>query len=602
MFNSEELNDHLKFSHTVESNQAIWMELNLNQSYNINKVGNYRYRPGTVDPQYGIIASKYDPLDVELNYTGATDSDTVINAGFDDSDNPMFFVAPKKRMNLLYSLDECFGQQRPRSGINKLLYLGVAGSTTGFVQYIDSLTTRGNREYDGYLSTVNIARRPRYYMASRYDNFKYWTSYRTETSDNQTNEYGIATSVSTGGSAPSYYIYDAAPFVVYDEKVPANRVVVKMQTNVGDIDNGPYRISDNNNVQDPLYGESNSTTPKRWAIQKLDENNNWVQIISFDENSVRSDGSPIIGSDGYVEVEYGLSIPSLFSDNFTLVEEVYSSSMIPDLAPYGYAYLLKESPSDVGVLYISDGGNWQTYEAEYSWKVSERDITKNTNVVTKLSNPEYYVKDGKTSFREFEFFNGLRIVVDTMNLSNSTFDLIEISPRIVADITNKVESFSITKTLSDLANHSMPTGSLIASTGSVEIFDEDLSFNDNNIFDDETKTGSIIGKYSNTKIKFLFYDIVKNIGNYDYYIPIKTLYSENVPQVTDTAASISVQLRDLFYYLESKKSPEILLTDVSLSYAVTVLLDNIGFSNYVFKRTDEDEELIIPYLDRKSVV
>jgi hypothetical protein len=579
MFSSEDLENKLAYSHTIESDQAIWMEWNLNQSYNISKVGNYRYRPGTTDPKYGVIRSTYEPEDAGGFYTGATDSDIIINAGFDDNNEPAYFIAPKKKISLLYSLDDCFQQNRPRSGINKLLYLGIVGNSSGYNQYIDSLNSN----------------RPRYYMSSRYDDFKYWTSYRTEVEGGRTNEFGIALNSGTGTVNQSYYIYDAAPFVVYENAVPTNRVVVKMQTNVGSVNNGPYRVGDNTNVSDPLYGDANKTTPKRWAIQGLDDSDNWVSLISFDESDTRSDGSAIIGSDGYVEVEYGLTIPPLFADNFTFAGEISSISMRPTLAPYGYAYLYKESDTARGVLYVSDGSNWQAFDAEYSWQLSELDITKNTKVIKKLSNPDYFVEGSAKVFREFQFVSGLRIVVDTMNKINSTFDLIELSPRLVADVTSKTIDFSVTKTLADLGSYSMPTGNLLASTGQINIFDDDLSFNENNIFDNETNQGSIISQYSNSKIKFLFYDIVKNVNGYDYYIPVKTLYSERVPQVSDTAASISMELRDLFYLMESKKSPELLLTNVSLSYAIMVLLDYIGFSNYVFKRTNDDEELIIPY-------
>lgn len=579
MFQSDALKEKLSYSHTIENEQAVWVEWNLNQSYNITKVGNYRYRPGTTDVKYGVVRSIYEPADAGGFYTGGTDSDVIINAGFDDNDEPAYFIAPKKKINLLYSLDDCFKQNRPRSGINKLLYLGIVGTSSGYNQYVDSLSSN----------------RPRYYMSSRYDDFKYWTSYRTEVEGIKTNEFGIALNSGTGTSNQSYYIYDAAPFVVYNEAIPTNKIVVKMQTNVGDVNRGPYRIGNNTNVADPLYGEANKTIPKRWTIQALDENNNWIDLIVFDENDTRSDGSPIIGSDGHVEVEYGLTIPSLFLDTFTFAGEITSLSMRPDLAPYGYAYLYKESTLDKGLLYISDGGNWQKFDPEYSWQLAELDITKNTKVVKKLTNPDYFMDGSEKIFREFQFVSGMRIVVDTMNKINSTFDLIELSPRLVADITEKTIDFSVNKTLSDLGSYSMPMGNLLASTGQISIFDEDLAFNENNVFNNETNTGSIISQHSNSKIKFLFYDIVKNVDGYDYYIPIKTLFSEKIPQVSDTAALISLQLRDLFYLLESKKSPELLLTNVSLSYAIMVLLDYIGFSNYVFKRTDDDEELIIPY-------
>ena len=59
MFQSDALKEKLSYSHTIENEQAVWVEWNLNQSYNIAKVGNYRYRPGTTDIKYGVIRSIY---------------------------------------------------------------------------------------------------------------------------------------------------------------------------------------------------------------------------------------------------------------------------------------------------------------------------------------------------------------------------------------------------------------------------------------------------------------------------------------------------------------------------------------------------------------
>ena len=85
MFQSQVLKDKLETSHVIENQQQVWFEINMNQSYNISKVGNYRYRPNSSDPVYGLIKSTYDASDVGNYYTGATDADTVIDAGFNDS-------------------------------------------------------------------------------------------------------------------------------------------------------------------------------------------------------------------------------------------------------------------------------------------------------------------------------------------------------------------------------------------------------------------------------------------------------------------------------------------------------------------------------------
>jgi hypothetical protein len=746
MFQSDELESHLSTSHTIKNTQVVWAEWNLNQSYNISSIGNYRFRPGSGDPKFSSIRDIYETDDTGRYYTGATDSDIIINAGFNDADEPVFHVAPKRKMNLLYSLEDCLKQHRPRSGINKMLYLGISGQGAGYAQYVDSLNTfrsvedyavtnaetvvsgadtyirytsdhrlvvgddvkvdnitvdgyarvtitggattgtydnvnfdsiyegqftvggafpdgtyitdisdvgnsisfsqppystlggvvidftgTGTSEYNvsgsrvvavtattftikspvtrpitytsggtaslGYTGISNVARRPRYYMSSRYDDFKYWTSYRTEVENNQTNEFGISIAANTGGANPSYYIYDAAPFVVYKDPVPANRIVVKMQTNVGDINYGPYRINNSTNMPDPLYGEENMTTPRRWAIQTLTSDNQWVFAKSFSESETRADGTPIVGSDGYVELEYGLIIPDkeIWGYYFTFAGVITDSALLPEIAPYGYAYLLKTTDTDKGLLFISDGAAWQEYVPSYGWQLVEAEATKTTLLVTQLVNPDYFIEGGDDVYREFQFINGIRIVVETMNKVNSTFDLIEMSPRLLANISDKVSAFSIKKVLSDLANHSMPTGNLLASTGSLTLFDEDLALNENNVFNQGTRTGSIVSGYSDSKVKFVFYEVIKGVNDLDYFIPIKHLYSDKTPQVSDVASIVEFELRDTFSILESKKAPEMLLTNVSLSYAITVLLDSIGFSNYTFKRVSNEEELIIPY-------
>jgi hypothetical protein len=70
---------------------------------------------------------------------------------------------------------------------------------------------------------------------------------------------------------------------------------------------------------------------------------------------------------------------------------------------------------------------------------------------------------------------------------------------------------------------------------------------------------------------------------------------EGFPQADLTAGTLSIGLRDLFFFLESSPAPQLFLTDVSVSYAVTLLLDYIGFDNYVFRRIKDTPEIIIPY-------
>jgi hypothetical protein len=296
MFVSETLKTHLETSATIRLQSLVLAEWNMNMPDNIQKVGNYRYRPTAVtdplDPKFNSIDFKYktvpvsfDPLDQGNYYTGATDADVVIDGGFTNNGTPQQFTLQKDKMKMIYSLEDCTKPFRPRSGINKPLYFSG--------RYISN-------------SGADMAERPRYYMPSRYDEFRYWTSYRTE--DNF--ERGIANNISNGLN----YIDDAVPFVVYKNQVPANRLVVKMQTNVGSINLGPFATS-TGPISDPLFGDANKTTPSRWKVQYLN-NNNWIDAYSFNETDTRGSGLPIIGPDGYVELEYGLVIPEQYRNIF----------------------------------------------------------------------------------------------------------------------------------------------------------------------------------------------------------------------------------------------------------------------------------------------
>jgi hypothetical protein len=528
---------------------------------NIFKLGNYRYRPTGSDVQYRTLPLTFDSLDEGNYYTGATDADVVVDGGFDNSGVPQLFTSTKEKMKMIYSLEDCIKPFRPRSGINKASYFN-------------------NRYFAN--SGVSIAERPRYYMASRYDQFRYWSSFRTE--DNI--ERGIAKNVSNGLN----YIDDAVPFVVYKEKVPANRLVVKMQTNVGTANLGNFTTS-SGILPDPLYGATNKTTPVKWKIQYLNEDN-WVDAYSFDENSVRDDASAIIPEDGYVELEYGIKIPDAYKESYTFVEKIASITLLPEQSFNGDAYLVVENANTRGTLYIWNGADedYDSFIPEYGWMLGTGILNRSTKLVTDLTNPELFTNDAQnqTTYREFAYIRGIRVVAETMNKFDSTFDLIEMSPRLVVNISDKVVDFNIKKILSDIGTTSLPVGQLLASTGTLSLFDDDQAFNENN-------TSSIVADYIRKNIKFVFYESILDVAGDEYSVPIKTLYSEGFPQADVTAAKLSIELRDFYFFLESMPAPRLLTTQTSLSYAISMLLDYIGFSNYTFKRVADESDPIIPY-------
>ena len=562
MFESTELKNHFETSATIQTQSLVLAEWNMNMPDNIYKLGNYRYRSQEQDSQFLTLINTFDNADTGNFYTGATDADVTINGGFENNGTPQVFTSIKQKNKLLYSLEDCVKPFRPRSGINKATFFNG--------KYLSN-------------SGSELARRPRYYMPSRYDQFKYWTSFRTESGT----ERGIA-NINVNGN---YYIDDAVPFVVYKENVPANRIIVKMQTNVGDIDLGTF-TDISKTFSDPFYGDSNRTTPTRWKIQYLDSNN-WIDAYVFNENDLREDGTQIIKNDGYIELQYGLiNIPDKFKDTFVFAETISSATLLPDQSINGYAYLVIENNEEVGQFYIwnSTTNEYETFIPAYGWTLGNEEINNKTTFVKDLTSPSYFKEgtNGNIIYREFQNIRGIRVVVERMNKFESTFDLIEMSPRLVVDISDKVIEYNVKKILSDLGSSALPVGQLLASTGSLSLFDDDQAFNENNSL-------SIVKDYIRKNIKFNFYEKILNVDGFDYWVPIKTLYSDGFPQADVTAGTLQLQLRDFYFFLESMPAPRMLVTEVSLSYAISLLLDYIGFSNYVFYRETNEPEPIIPF-------
>lgn len=559
MFNNSELTTHLLSSSTVKTQSAIIAEWNLNTADNIARVGNYRYRPTKSTSTYAQLPNTFDTYDTGNYYTNATLADVVIDGGYTDDNIPVSLKSQKDKISMLYSLEDCFKQFRPRSGINKASFFT-------------------NRYF--HHSNSNMAKRPRYYMADKNDVFKYWTSYRTEDGK----EYGVADIALNNQN----YIEDAVPFVVYKKELPANRIVVKMQTHVGSYDFGSF-TKDNKTISDPLYGSQNQATPVVWSVEVL-KNNSWSTAISFNETSKRTNGSPIVGSDGYVELSYGLKIPQRFKDDFVFAETLTSESLLPTDSVDGYAYLIRKTSNDIGKFHVWSGDHYETFTPEYGWTLEQEDINRLTNFVSDLTNPDSFSNtvNSKKTYRELDYISGVRVVVKTMNTPKSTFDLIEISPRLAVDLSDRVMDYSITKSASDLGQSGLPVGQLLASSGSLSLFDYDDAFISNN-------PNSLLKNLVTKNLQIKFYEIIVDVNRYDYYVPIKTMYSDGFFQANHGSKTSTVRLRDLFFYLESIQAPQTLLTNVSLSTAVSVLLDSVGFSNYIFKRVANEPELTIPF-------
>ena len=588
MFLDDDLINHIQTKNSVDVDSLVIAEWNQNDLLNLENYGNYRFRPDDANVVYRTLYPEYDPQDNAEVYTNALDSNYISEYKTEDPNEPLTFKSGETSRELYYSLKDCIKPFRPRSGINKILYFGE--SNINNTKFVDS---------------IRSGKRPRYYFCSRFDKFKYWNSYRKEDGL----EFGISSQAPTffTSNDPSYKIKDCAPFVAYKNKVATNRIVVKMQTNLADPEavgiNGeflvPGRIRTNNNLFiDPLQDILKSSVPKRWKIQYLDINNNWINAISFNESSIRKDGSRIVPWDGHVEIYYGVKIPEQFKTNFHFYQYIDTDDQLPNTSAVrdGDAYIVGSSNTEAGTMYVwsQNDEEWNTYNVEYEFSLLEDDDTKRVGLIKKILNPDYFNLGANDVYRDFIFIKGIRVVVETMYAPNKPFELIELSPRLKADLTDYVLDYEIIKNLM-ATDFGLPVGGLVASTGKVTLSNHDGVFTELNTFDSLNRTGSLVADNLKPQIKFDFYECVLNVNGYDKFIPLKTFYSENAAVATSGIEDVSLNLRDAYFILESSNATSIFLQNSTLTKAVALLLDNIGFSNYVFKNINTANDPIIPF-------
>jgi hypothetical protein len=567
------LKDYLLTEPTIKTQSIVIAEWNLNTADNIEEIGNYRYRPNTSGSNFYTLPSSFTKETfndgVTSKYYGATYADVVVDGGYDIDNNPTSIINQNEKIKFYYSLEDCFNRFRPRSGINKAVY--KQGKYSHF-------------------ANQNMAKRPRYYVADKTNIFKYWTSYRTEATQNGTaitNEDRGISKTQASPSTDGYYIDDAVPFVVYKNDIYANRIIIKMQTHVGDALTPAL-------PNDPFSGDANKAVPKKWKVEVLRTNTN--QNLVWE--TAKTLNSYTINNDGYVELVYGPQIPTEYQNIFVYVSTISDVSALPEESINGYAYLV-ESTNEYNI-WLDSTSSYATFSAESVWQtidgLSSRVIpyAENlvgdgvSNILDNITNlASYDLNDGFMRYREFDFIRGIRVAISTMKKQETTFDLIELSPRLAVDLSDKTASFSIDKKASDLSTTGLPLGDILASTGKLALFDYDQAFDKNN-------TESIIKDISFKNLQFKFYQKLIDVDGLDYLVPIKTMYSDGFPEENYSDRMVDINLRDLFFYFESTTAPTVFVRNKTLSYIISLLMDSIGYSNYFFKRTDNEKEPIIP--------
>lgn len=157
-------------------------------------------------------------------------------------------------------------------------------------------------------------------------------------------------------------------------------------------------------------------------------------------------------------------------------------------------------------------------------------------------------------------------------------EILELSPRLEADISEYTEAFNFNSTLSDSTSFGLPVGAVVSSAGNI------ILSNENNQFLFSSKLSSL--KMLSPDVKMSFFQEVDTSPTTSTFIPLKTLYATQWSVQEDY--SVSVSLEDGFKFLRETQAFDILVRSsigIKLSSAIMFLLDNSGLNGFNFVKS-----------------
>ncbi len=244
-------------------------------------------------------------------------------------------------------------------------------------------------------------------------------------------------------------------------------------------------------------------------------------------------------------------------------------------------------PQKWNIQITTDGTTWTTVAS---------DLTPNSagQVVLYLQNDTSWTSTVNRA--NGMYIKGIRLLVNSMNLSNSWFNLIELGARLEKDLSDRLIDYSVKNELSD-PDFITPMGTISSNTGSVSLSNFDGIFNNDN--EDSPYEGLID---ANVKFTIDFAIDVSSWGGSGLeYIRQCTMYSESWSGGDD---QVDIPLKDASKFLQEIKPGAQLMQNVTIGMAIWRILDSIGFIDYQYVRAAEVASNQIPYYwtdDEKTV-
>jgi len=293
------------------------------------------------------------------------------------------------------------------------------------------------------------------------------------------------------------------------------------------------------------------------------KNRSWYRVPSEDSKYKYFRTKERTGTDS--EFEAPLRFEVEYSEPINLNYIVIGFENSNSLPPAVQIQILQDNNwEDLGSFNVQDNGKVEIfYNTEWSANYSDN-----------------YVADSCT---------GIAFIVDSMNSASAALELIQISPRLRIDISDRIINSSIAKTSQD-STLSNPIGTSSSNNCGFTISNNDRFFD----FDNEN---SIFKGLADVNVRFIVSDLVNGDE-----VPQGVFFAHSWDY--DAAGSLSVDSSDFSKFLQSQSIENSFYVDKDLRFVIADIIERAGIVNYEICFAEEDLKLNSPFyfFDKEQTV
>lgn len=180
--------------------------------------------------------------------------------------------------------------------------------------------------------------------------------------------------------------------------------------------------------------------------------------------------------------------------------------------------------------------------------------------------------------------SGLKLQINSIDTEKGYLGIIEISARLVKDITGVLESFNISQNSSDSISGLVPVGDVTANSLRMNVNSYDKTYENYDKGNPFNK--SKLNLYKNIMVKPFV-----TIESEKIKLGVFYLDTYEVDEFGEIAINALDGARDLQYI----KPPDIVTKDMSSVAIIRRLLDSVGFTNYKFNLAADDTSVVTPF-------